>query len=119
MLFGGSSGIVSIAHDFLRAASAISPDSTFIIATNLHKGLDWYKIMPDKLKKMSTSCEIQSPGSNIPLPVLFIYNSQATIMGTSKGYAVIFEAKHGKRVQALKHGGGEFTSSFQLHCSIF
>ncbi|KAJ3925355.1 MAG: hypothetical protein NXY57DRAFT_876351, partial [Lentinula lateritia] len=85
--------------------SAISPDSTFIIATNLHKGLDWYKIMPDKLKKMSTSCEIQSPGSNIPLPVLFIYNSQATIMGTSKGYAVIFEAKHGKRVQALKHGG--------------
>ncbi|KAJ3858587.1 WD40-repeat-containing domain protein [Lentinula novae-zelandiae] len=90
-----------------RAASAISPDSTFIIATNLHKGLDWYKIMPDKLKKMSTSCEIQSPGSNIPLPVLFINNGQATIMGMSKGYAVIFEAKHGKRVQALKHGGDQ------------
>ncbi|KAJ3855831.1 hypothetical protein EV368DRAFT_79297 [Lentinula lateritia] len=89
------------------AASAISPDLTFIIATNLHKGLDWYKIMPDKLKKMSTSCEIQSPGSNIPLPVLFINNGQAAIMGTSKGYAVIFEAKHGKRVQALKHGGDQ------------
>ncbi|KAJ3845943.1 WD40-repeat-containing domain protein [Lentinula lateritia] len=89
------------------AASALSPDSTFIIATNLHKGLDWYKIMPDKLKKMSTSCEIQSPGSNIPLPVLFINNGQATIMGMPKGYAVIFEAKHGKREQALKHGGDQ------------
>ncbi|KAJ3839256.1 hypothetical protein F5878DRAFT_660440 [Lentinula raphanica] len=87
--------------------SAKSPDSKSVVATNLHRGLDWYKITPEKLKKMSTSEEIQDQHSNIPLPVLFINNGQATIMGTTKGYAVIFEAKHGKKVQALKHGGDQ------------
>ncbi|KAJ3965025.1 WD40-repeat-containing domain protein [Lentinula raphanica] len=87
--------------------SAKSPDSKSVVATNLRRGLDWFKITPEKLKKMSTSEEIQDCRFNIPLPVLFINNGQATIMGTTKGYATIFEAKHGKKVQALKHGSDQ------------
>ncbi|KAJ3827545.1 WD40-repeat-containing domain protein [Lentinula raphanica] len=87
--------------------SARSPDSKSVVATNLHRGLDWFKITPEKLKKMSTSGEIQDRRFNIPLPVLFINNGQATVMGTTKGYAAIFEVKHGKKIQALKHGGDQ------------
>ncbi|KAH7878774.1 WD40-repeat-containing domain protein [Lentinula edodes] len=84
--------------------SAKSPDSTSLVATNIRNGLDWFRNTPQDFKKISTSFEIQERGSNVPLLALFINKGQATIMGTTKGYAVIFDAKHGRRIQTLKHG---------------
>ncbi|KAJ3780421.1 hypothetical protein GGU10DRAFT_337180 [Lentinula aff. detonsa] len=73
--------------------------------SNLCQGLDWFKIMPDRLKKMSTTHQPQQ--INIPLPVLFINHGQAVIMGSTNGCAVILEVKHGEKVQALKHGSDQ------------
>ncbi|KAJ3736848.1 hypothetical protein DFJ43DRAFT_1149963 [Lentinula guzmanii] len=86
------------------ATSAKSPDSRSVVAANLCQGLDWFKIMPDRLKKMSTTYQPQQ--INIPLPVLFIDHGQAVIMGSTNGCALILEVKHGEKVQALKHGSG-------------
>ncbi|KAJ3721383.1 hypothetical protein DFJ43DRAFT_1158562 [Lentinula guzmanii] len=67
------------------ATSAKSPDSRSVVAANLCQGLDWFKIMPDRLKKMSTTHQPQQ--INIPLPVLFIDHGQAVIMGSTNGCA--------------------------------
>ncbi|KAJ3850688.1 WD40-repeat-containing domain protein [Lentinula lateritia] len=88
-------------------AMAKSPDSTAVVTTNMFNGLSWFKITPENVKQMGTSVDVQLRPQNIPLPVLFINKGQATIMGTTKGYVAIFEAKRGKRIQALKHGGDE------------
>ncbi|KAJ3709993.1 hypothetical protein DFJ43DRAFT_1037754 [Lentinula guzmanii] len=88
-----------------RATSAKSPDSKSVVAANLCQGLDWFKIMPDKLKKMSSTYQPQQ--INIPLPVLFIDNGQAVIMGSTNGCALILEVKHGEKMQALKHGSDQ------------
>ncbi|KAJ4464160.1 hypothetical protein C8R41DRAFT_927108 [Lentinula lateritia] len=62
--------------------SAKSPDSTSLVATNIRSGLDWFRNTSQDFKKIR----------------------HAAIMGTTKGYAVIFDAKHGRRIQTLKHG---------------
>ncbi|KAJ3737210.1 hypothetical protein DFJ43DRAFT_1035476 [Lentinula guzmanii] len=87
------------------ATSAKSPDSRSVVAANLCQGLDWFKIMPDRLKKMSSTHQPQP--INIPLPVLFIDHGQAVIMGSTNGCALILEVKHGEKVQALKHGSDQ------------
>ncbi|KAJ4498587.1 WD40-repeat-containing domain protein [Lentinula lateritia] len=89
------------------AAMAKSPDSTAVVTTNISNGLSWFRSTPENVKKMGTSVDVQPRLQNIPLPVLFINKGQATIMGTTKGYVAIFEAKRGKRIQALKHGEDE------------
>ncbi|KAJ3908725.1 WD40-repeat-containing domain protein [Lentinula edodes] len=89
------------------AAMAKSPDSTAVVTTNMFNGLSWFKSTSENVKQMGTSVDVQPRPQNIPLPVLFINKGQATIMGTTKGYVAIFEAKRGKRIQALKHGGDE------------
>lgn len=69
---------------------------------------------------MSTSWEVQKPPSNIPPAVIFINGGNAVLMATSKGYACIFESKHGKHIQSLKHGNGKTrfgsSSSFLTTC---
>ncbi|KAJ3803860.1 hypothetical protein F5876DRAFT_71109 [Lentinula aff. lateritia] len=67
----------------------------------------WFRSTPENVKKMGTSVDVQPCPQNIPLPVLFINKGQATIMGMTKGYIAIFKVKHGKRIQALKHGEDE------------
>ncbi|KAH7868170.1 uncharacterized protein C8R40DRAFT_1075027 [Lentinula edodes] len=86
---------------------AKSPDSTALVTANIFNGLSWFRSTPENVKKMGTSVDVQPCPQNIPLPVLFINKGQATIMGTTKGYVAIFEAKRGKRIQALKHGEDE------------
>ncbi|KAJ3731382.1 hypothetical protein DFJ43DRAFT_1040147 [Lentinula guzmanii] len=87
--------------------------------SNLCQGLDWFKIMPDRLKKMSTTYQPQQ--INIPLPVLFIDHGQAVIMGSTNGCALILEVKHGEKVQALKHGSDQtwVTSLREVFLQVF
>ncbi|KAJ4492367.1 hypothetical protein C8R41DRAFT_919922 [Lentinula lateritia] len=66
-------------------ASAQSPDSKSVVATDTCIGLTWFKVMPERLKKMS----------------------QAVIMGTTKGCALILEVKRAEKLQALKHGNDQ------------
>ncbi|KAJ3804465.1 hypothetical protein F5876DRAFT_83114 [Lentinula aff. lateritia] len=84
--------------------SAKSPDSTSLVATNVRSGLDWFRNTSQDFQKIGTSSEVQELKSNIPLLTLFINEGHAAMMGTTKGYAVIFDAKHGRRIQTLKHG---------------
>ncbi|KAJ3760782.1 WD40-repeat-containing domain protein [Lentinula raphanica] len=86
------------------AASAKSPDSKSIVATDACLGLQWFKVTPERLKNMSVTYHPQDISSNIPLPVLFINQGQAAIVGSTKGCALIFETKRGEKIQALKHG---------------
>ncbi|KAH7868500.1 uncharacterized protein C8R40DRAFT_1177766 [Lentinula edodes] len=67
--------------------SAKSPDSKLVVMTDTCVGLAWFKVMPERLKKMSTTNMAQD--SNVPLPVLFINQGQAVIMGTTKGCAFV------------------------------
>ncbi|KAJ3762554.1 WD40-repeat-containing domain protein [Lentinula raphanica] len=86
-------------------STALSPDGQALVATNIRSGLDWYKTSThSKWKKMSSSPEVSEPNSNIPLPVCFIDKGKHVIMGTSKGYAVIFHSKHGRKLLSLDHG---------------
>ncbi|KAJ3765829.1 WD40-repeat-containing domain protein [Lentinula raphanica] len=86
--------------------TALSPDGTALVIANVRSGIDWLKVYPGptKWRKISASLEIQDPSGNIPLPVQFIDKGKYVIMGTSKGYAVIFHARHGKKVISLDHG---------------
>ncbi|KAJ3816582.1 WD40-repeat-containing domain protein [Lentinula raphanica] len=86
------------------ASSAKSPDSKSIVATDACLGLQWFKITPERLKNMSVTYHPQENSSNIPLPVLFINQGQAVIVGSTNGCASIFESKRGEKIQALKHG---------------
>ncbi|KAJ3898502.1 hypothetical protein F5879DRAFT_927009 [Lentinula edodes] len=86
--------------------SAKSPDSKLVVMTDTCVGLAWFKVMPERLKKMSTTNMAQD--SNVPLPVLFINQGQAVIMGTTKGCALILGVKHAEKLQTLKHGNGKF-----------
>ncbi|KAF9067778.1 hypothetical protein BDP27DRAFT_1364599 [Rhodocollybia butyracea] len=54
---------------------------------------------------MSSSTEV-APNhiANIPVPVLFIEKGKAVVMGLTKGHAVIFNAKSGRKVALLDHG---------------
>ncbi|KAJ3884376.1 hypothetical protein GG344DRAFT_71396, partial [Lentinula edodes] len=88
-------------------ASAQSPDSKSVVATDTCMGLTWFKVMPDRLKKMSSTHQTQDLSSNVPLPVLFINQGQAVIMGTTKGCALILEVKRAEKLQALKHGNDQ------------
>ncbi|KAJ4489014.1 hypothetical protein C8J55DRAFT_558068 [Lentinula edodes] len=85
--------------------SAKSPDSKSVVTTDTCVGLAWFKVMPERLKKMSTTNMAQD--SNVPLPVLFINQGQAVIMGTTKGCAVILGVKRAEKLQTLKHGNDE------------
>ncbi|KAJ3810319.1 WD40-repeat-containing domain protein [Lentinula lateritia] len=86
--------------------TALSPDGTALAISNVRSGIDWLRVYTGstRWKKISTTLEIQDLSANIPLPVQFIDKGKYILMGTSKGYAVIFHAKHGKRVISLDHG---------------
>ncbi|KAJ3721292.1 WD40-repeat-containing domain protein [Lentinula raphanica] len=86
------------------AASAKSPDSRSIVATDACLGLQWFKVTPERLKSMSVTYHVQDLASNIPLPVLFINQGEAVIVGSTKGCALILETKRAEKIQALKHG---------------
>ncbi|KAJ3847483.1 WD40-repeat-containing domain protein [Lentinula lateritia] len=83
--------------------AAISPDRTAMVASNIRTGMDWYDLSKASWIKSSTSLERQEKDFNIPLPVKFINKGCAVVMGTTKGYAVIFHAEHGRQVQTLDH----------------
>ncbi|KAJ3964168.1 WD40-repeat-containing domain protein [Lentinula raphanica] len=86
-------------------STALSPDGTALVATNIRSGLDWFRVSANtKWKKMSSSSEVQDSNSNIPLPVCFIDKGKHVVMGTSKGYAAILHTKHGKKLVSLDHG---------------
>ncbi|KAJ3834509.1 hypothetical protein F5878DRAFT_645068, partial [Lentinula raphanica] len=59
---------------------------------------------PRRLKSMSVTYHAQDPTSNIPLPVLFINQGEAVVVGSTKGCALILESKRAEKIQALKHG---------------
>ncbi|KAJ3965244.1 WD40-repeat-containing domain protein [Lentinula raphanica] len=86
------------------AASAKSPDSRSIVVTDACLGLQWFKVTPERLKSMSVTYHAQDPTSNIPLPVLFINQGEAVVVGSTKGCALILESKRAEKIQALKHG---------------
>ncbi|KAJ3765401.1 WD40-repeat-containing domain protein [Lentinula raphanica] len=86
------------------AASAKSPDSKSIVATDACLGLQWFKVTSERLKSMSTTYHPQNLASNIPLPVLFINQGAAVIVGSTTGCALIMDTKRAERIQALKHG---------------
>ncbi|KIK50179.1 hypothetical protein GYMLUDRAFT_65386 [Collybiopsis luxurians FD-317 M1] len=100
----GNSCIIGYLHHGFCGFFAISPDHTGIASTNIRSGLDWLKITTGKFKKISTTFEVQSRESNIPLPVIFINKGRVVLMATAKGYAIIFDTKEGQRQQVLKHG---------------
>ncbi|KAJ3749788.1 WD40-repeat-containing domain protein [Lentinula raphanica] len=88
-------------------STALSPDGTALVIANIRSGIDWVKVYAGfftRWKRISASWEIQDPSGNIPLPVQFIDKGRYVLMGTSKGYAVLFHARHGKRVISLDHG---------------
>ncbi|KAJ3816198.1 hypothetical protein F5880DRAFT_1619643 [Lentinula raphanica] len=110
---------------FFSVASAKSPDSKSIVATDACLGLQWFKITPDRLKNMSVTYHPQESSSNIPLPVLFINQGQAAIVGSTKGFAAIFETRRGEKIQALKHGSDRtwitalaYVESASGHCRM-
>ncbi|KAJ3778216.1 WD40-repeat-containing domain protein [Lentinula raphanica] len=88
-------------------ASAKSPDSKSIVITDACLGLQWFKITSERLKYMSTTYHPQDLSSNIPLPVLFINQGRAVIVGSTKGCVSILETKRAERVQTLKHGNDQ------------
>ncbi|KAJ3967001.1 WD40-repeat-containing domain protein [Lentinula raphanica] len=101
----GGTSVLVWGPDEKIGSTALSPDGTAFVATNIRSGLDWFKISTNsKWKKMSCSLEVQDSTSNIPLPICFIDKGKYVIMGTSKGYAAILHTKHGKRIMSLDHG---------------
>lgn len=87
------------------------------MASNIRTGLDWY-VLSKPHNKVSTSLERQERDSNIPLPVMFINRGNAAVMGTTKGYAVIFHAEHGKALQTLDHANRKHKVNLQVSSLI-
>lgn len=98
--------------------AAISPDRTAMVASNIRTGMDWYDLSKASWIKSSTSLERQEKDFNIPLPVKFINKGCAVVMGTTKGYAVIFHAEHGRQVQTLDHANRTCLFLIRLESSM-
>ncbi|KAE9389008.1 hypothetical protein BT96DRAFT_947204 [Gymnopus androsaceus JB14] len=76
-----------------------------LVAVNMRSDIDWYRLSTTRLiTKASTSMEIHDTTTNFQSSVLFINKGRAVLMGTNKGYAVIFHSEHGGRLQTLAHG---------------
>ncbi|KAF9062964.1 hypothetical protein BDP27DRAFT_1427353 [Rhodocollybia butyracea] len=83
--------------------STISPDRRSLATANICTGIDWFDLSGVLWTKISTTMERQELQSNVPMPVKFINQGNAVAMGTTKGYAIIFHAEHGKQLQTLDH----------------
>ncbi len=103
----------------ISGATAISPDYRTLAATNIRSGIDWYNIFTEPWHKTSTSYEVQHRSTNMVLPVKFANKGRVVVMGTTKGYAVIMDSKHGQRIQTLDHGGKRPFSAAPFNSLIF
>ncbi|KAJ3885847.1 WD40-repeat-containing domain protein [Lentinula edodes] len=87
-----------------RGASAISPDCAALIATHSRASYEWYKLSTDPWEKMITSVEREEMSAfSLSLPIKFIYQGRAIVMGTANGYAEIMNIEHGGSSQILRH----------------
>jgi hypothetical protein len=85
--------------------SAISLDEKTLVVSNLYDGLDWYSI-PDRVFSRAVPIRIVR---NKPIPVLFIDNGNAIMVGGSSGAVRILDSRTAETMQTLDHNSESFT----------
>lgn len=86
--------------------STISLDEKTLVVSNLYDGLDWYNI-PDRVFSRAVPVRIVR---NKPIPVLFIDNGNAIVVGGSSGTARILDSRTAETIQSLDHSGKSLTA---------
>jgi len=87
------------ADEFYSGRSTISLDQKTLVVSNLYDGLDWYNI-PDRAFSRAVPIRITR---NKPLPVLFIDDGDAIIIGGSSGEVRILDSRTAETLQTLEH----------------
>ena len=93
--------IVALTGVWFSGRSAISPDEQLVAVSNLHDGFDLYRTSDQThIRTFFADTSI-----NVSLPILFIDNGSALLMGSSCGKVKICDASTGVELQELSHGG--------------
>lgn len=79
--------------------STISLDEKTLVVSNLYDGLDWYSI-PNRAFSRAVPIRIVR---NKPIPVLFIDNGNAIMVGGSSGAVRILDSRTAETMQTLDH----------------
>ena len=83
----------------------VSPNQKILAMTNLYDGIDWYAL--DSNHFMDTPFQNTTPytiSKNVILPVIFVHNGAAVLLGTLTGCAQITNLKDHSLVESLQHG---------------
>ena len=97
--------------------SALSPDEESLVVSNLYDGVDWYS-MKDRRLTQSATFRIDAD-LNVILPILFINNWSAVLLGSSCGHARIFDAQTTETIQTLDHNGAYFLCLHLCYLNAF
>lgn len=95
------SDTVNVPHS---GRSTISLDEKTLVVSNLYDGLDWYSI-PDRV--FSRAVPIRITRNNL-IPVLFIDNGNAIVVGGSSGAVRILDSRTAETIQTLDHNSESF-----------
>ncbi|KAI0689315.1 hypothetical protein C8T65DRAFT_588771 [Cerioporus squamosus] len=83
------------------ARTAISPDGNAVVAYNLSGGFDYYKFGQSGLaQRYHVSQE-----RDVFLPVCFIHQGDALVVGCARGEVTIIDREDGSPLQVLRHSG--------------
>ena len=85
-------------------------DEKTLVVSNLYDGLDWYNIS-DRVFSRAVPVRIVQ---NKPIPVLFIDNGNAIMVGGSSGAARILDSRTAETIQTLDHNGGSLPTALPL-----
>ena len=77
----------------------MSLDEKTLVVLNLYDGLDWYNIQ-DRIFSRAVPIRIVQ---NKPIPVLFIDNGNAIMVGGSSGAVRILDSRTAETMQTLEH----------------
>ena len=82
----------------------VSPNQKILAITNLYNGIDWYSL--DSNHFIDTPFQNTMPHTileNVILPMMFVHNGTAVLLGTLMGCAQITSLKDHSGVELLQH----------------
>ncbi|KAI0031571.1 WD40-repeat-containing domain protein [Vararia minispora EC-137] len=94
-----------------RVISHLAPDGAKLVVTNLYDGLDYYSTqtrfgVPSSHQFSHSTPSMVDRKNNVILPVKYIHNGAAVLVGGTEGSARIFSTVNGEKQQTLGHHDG-------------
>lgn len=94
-------------NPIVRGFSAISSDETTLAISNLFDGLDMYDLKSQQFTRTLPTYIME----NVLIPLVFVHNDQAILVGSAHGAVKILNCLTGDTYADLSHSSTSFVSS--------